>query len=194
MTKEVKRAHSSVELHPLISERWSPRSFDANYAISDLELSAILEAGRWAPSASNFQPWRFIVGRRGGATFAALSETLQDSNRLWAPNAAALISLNAVMVNDSGSPRPASRYDAGLAAAFMVLEAANRGLVTHQMAGFDGAALSANFSLADSITPLTIIAIGRQGDVEALASEQIRERELAPRSRKDLADLILASD
>jgi len=194
MTKEVKRAASSVELNPLIAERWSPRSFDSSYVISDTDLNAILEAGRWAPSASNFQPWRFIVGRRGGTTFTAIAETLQDSNRLWAPNASLLIVLSALMVNDSGSARPASRYDAGIASAFMVVEAASRGLVTHQMAGFDGAALSARFKLPESITPLTILAIGRQGDVEALTDEGIRARELAPRSRFDLSELILASD
>ncbi|MHA1257596.1 MAG: nitroreductase family protein [Promethearchaeota archaeon] len=29
--------------------------------ISDKDLNMILEAGRWAPSGTNFQPWEFIV-------------------------------------------------------------------------------------------------------------------------------------
>jgi nitroreductase len=32
--------------------------------IKDSDLNKILEAGRWAPSCSNFQPWNFIVIRK----------------------------------------------------------------------------------------------------------------------------------
>lgn len=34
-----------------------------NIAVKDVEVSAILEAGRWAPSWINKQPWNFIVIR-----------------------------------------------------------------------------------------------------------------------------------
>ncbi|MFW9819392.1 MAG: nitroreductase family protein [Candidatus Thorarchaeota archaeon] len=40
--------------------RRSIRAYQAN-PIKDKELNMILEAGRWAPSASNRQPWEFIV-------------------------------------------------------------------------------------------------------------------------------------
>ncbi|MGA1689896.1 MAG: nitroreductase family protein, partial [Candidatus Nanopelagicaceae bacterium] len=43
-------------MHPLLQERWSPRSFDENIRISSEDLLAILEAGRWSPSSNNFQP------------------------------------------------------------------------------------------------------------------------------------------
>lgn len=33
--------------------------------VSDETLTTILEAGRWAPSGLNNQPWRFLVVRRG---------------------------------------------------------------------------------------------------------------------------------
>jgi len=43
-----------------VKARRSIRSFqDKN--ISENEIEMILEAGRWAPSASNRQPWEFIV-------------------------------------------------------------------------------------------------------------------------------------
>ncbi|MFX0042231.1 MAG: nitroreductase family protein [Candidatus Hodarchaeota archaeon] len=43
-----------------VKSRRSIRSFDET-PIPDKEINMILEAGRWAPSASNRQPWEFIV-------------------------------------------------------------------------------------------------------------------------------------
>ncbi|MGV9197672.1 MAG: nitroreductase family protein [Promethearchaeia archaeon] len=48
------------ELLSLIKERRSIRSFSEKM-IPDEDLDMILEAGRWAPSASNRQAWKFIV-------------------------------------------------------------------------------------------------------------------------------------
>ena len=59
-----KTASTSVAVHPLLAERWSPRGFDRAHEIGDEALAALLEAARWAPSAGNSQPWRFLVTRR----------------------------------------------------------------------------------------------------------------------------------
>lgn len=45
-----------------IRERRSIRKYKSD-PISDEDLNVILQAGRWAPSASNKQPWHFIVVR-----------------------------------------------------------------------------------------------------------------------------------
>src|SRR5690606_39397714 len=47
-----------------IKNRWSPRIF-ANTPITEQQVKILLEAGRWAPSASNIQPWRVIWGLKG---------------------------------------------------------------------------------------------------------------------------------
>ena len=49
-----------MEFQELLKTRRSCRSFD-NSAPSEFELSAILDAGRWAPSPLNLQPWEFII-------------------------------------------------------------------------------------------------------------------------------------
>jgi nitroreductase len=64
MTINPRIAGPSVE--PLILERWSPRAFDGS-AIPDADLETIFDAARWAPSAFNAQPWRFLYARRDGA-------------------------------------------------------------------------------------------------------------------------------
>ena len=53
--------------HPIDSlflERWSPRAFDGS-ELPEADLMSIFEAARWAPSAFNSQPWRFLYSRRG---------------------------------------------------------------------------------------------------------------------------------
>ena len=52
-------------LQRLIRHRWSPVGFDRGRGIDGATLLSILEAGRWAASSSNLQPWRFIVARQG---------------------------------------------------------------------------------------------------------------------------------
>ncbi|MDQ1617936.1 MAG: hypothetical protein QOE19_505, partial [Actinomycetota bacterium] len=65
-----KTAATSAPLHPLLAERWSPRAFDTNATVTDAQMTALLEAARWSPSANNSQPWRFLVARRGTTEFA----------------------------------------------------------------------------------------------------------------------------
>ena len=49
-----------MEFKELVKARRSCRSFETT-AVSDDQLNAILEAGVWAPSPLNLQPWEFIV-------------------------------------------------------------------------------------------------------------------------------------
>jgi nitroreductase len=70
--------------------RWSPRAF-ADAAMTEADVLTLIEAARWAPSANNLQPWRFVYGLRGDAGFAAIAEALVPFNRMWAEKAAALI-------------------------------------------------------------------------------------------------------
>jgi len=48
-------ASTEVDLHPLLADRWSPRAFDRT-PLEDADVTALLEAARWAPSANNYQP------------------------------------------------------------------------------------------------------------------------------------------
>ncbi len=189
-----KSADTSQQLHPLLQERWSPRAFDENYRITDDELNAIIEAGRWSPSSNNFQPWRFIVAKRSGSNFAKISETLQGANQQWAPNASAYIVLCSLMVNDNGSQRPVSLYDCGIASAFMTMESNHRGYAVHQVGGFDKAALKQVFNIPAEIEPIAILVIGKQAAVESLSDETLRTIESSSRARKAITELIISRD
>jgi nitroreductase len=189
-----KSADTSLQLHPLLQERWSPRAFDGSHRIVDEDLNAILEAGRWSPSANNFQPWRFIVGKRGSKNFDSISETLKGFNQAWAPYASAYIVLAAVMKNDDGSDRPGSLYDLGIASAFMTMEANHRDFAVHQVGGFEKAALKSTFNLDPAIEAVAILVIGKQAPAHSLSDETLKTRETSSRARKALSELIIARD
>ncbi len=184
-----KRADTSVSLHPLIAERWSPRAFDESATISSDDLRAIFEAARWAPSAFNAQPWKFIHGVRGDEEFTQISSLLIDFNKQWAPKASALILVNALTFREDGKTNPTALYDTGLAVSLLTLEANHRGFDVHQMSGFDSQAAKATFSLEAGVEAVACIAVGKKTSPDSLPDE-IKAREIAPRSRKSLDEIV----
>ena len=54
-----------MDIFTAIKERRSCRNFMPD-PVSDEVLEKILEAGTWAPSAANNQPWEFIVVTNAG--------------------------------------------------------------------------------------------------------------------------------
>jgi len=186
----LRRADTRVPLVPLLEERWSPRSFDATATISDAQLDALLEAARWAPSASNQQPRRFVVARRGTADFDTLVGALVGFNAAWADKASALIVGIAETSTVEGEVRPFARYDLGQAIAHLTVQAHAEGFHTHQMAGVDFDVVRAAFELTDNLEPVTVTAVGVVDEADKLA-EALAEREVAERTRLPLDELVL---
>jgi nitroreductase len=188
-----KTAVTSVPIHPLLAERWSPRGFDPSHTVGDDQLSALLEAARWAPSSGNSQPWRFLVTRRGEDAHRRLFAALNPGNRAWAGAASALVLVAARSTSDEGRPLPKALYDTGQAVAALVTQAQAEGLSVHQMGGFDAGAVREEFGLDEALTPVVIVAIGRH-DASAELPESSAAREAAPRTRRPLADLLLSAE
>ncbi|MEY3729108.1 MAG: hypothetical protein RL315_723 [Actinomycetota bacterium] len=189
MAKVVKKAPTELELHPLITNRWSPRALDVNDIISNGDLHAILEAARLAPSAFNEQPWRFIFGKRGDETFNQILNGLGEFNQLWAKNSSALLLVVGTKQRGNGDPHPSYQYDLGLAVSQGTFEAHHRGYVTHQMTGFNHDVMCQTFDLT-TFEPVVVVAIGRQTDSDILPA-QMAEREKALPNRKSLTELII---
>lgn len=184
-------ADTSVPIHPPIAQRWSPRAFDPEAALSREDLLALLEAARWAPTWGRRQPVRFVVGVREDATFTAIAALLRRGNA-YATAAGALILLCA----DDGDDEKTQRYaavDAGAAMANITVEAVSRGLIAHPMAGFDVAGATETFRLAPTLRPLIVIAAGHLADL-ALTAPEIAERDRQPRHRLPLRDVVLNWD
>lgn len=173
----------------VLAERWSTRIFDAETPIDEAALASALEAARWAPSANNTQPWRFVVARRGTTEHAQIVAALMGFNQAWAADAAALV-VFAASASLDGKPLPWAAYDTGQAAAHFTVQAHASGLHTHQMGGFDRAQIAEDFGFGDDVAAVTVMAVGALGDV-ATAPEALRERELAPRTRRPIGDSLV---
>lgn len=178
---------SDVKLHPTIANRRSPRAFDPDRPLRKNTISSLLEAARWAPSSSNTQPWRFILGQKGDDTHQKIAATLSEGNRIWAENAPLLI----LAITQEEGERGTQRYawhDLGLATAQMILQASTMNIHAHIMAGFSKDQARESFTIPGEFAPLTVIAFGYLGDISSL-SEKLQAREVAPRIRKPLEEI-----
>lgn len=179
-------AQTSVPIHPPIAQRWSPRAFDPDAKVTAEQVTALLEAARWAATWGRRQPVGFVVGFRGDSTYSTLAGLLSRGNG-YAKAAAALILICADEGEDSNTALY-SAVDAGAAEANLIIEAVSRGLITHPMAGFDVDGARAAFAIPDQVRPLMVIAVGSLADY-ARVDPEIAERDAAPRSRKPLSEI-----
>jgi nitroreductase len=185
-----KAADTSVKLEENIANRWSTRSFDPTYEISDSEIIGLLEAARWAASGSNTQPWRFIVAKHGSEMFTKIAESLSGNNKVWAPNASLFVVACAQTHSAEGKERKLALYDVGLAVGQLGIQATSLGLHIHQMAGFDAEALTSSISIPSDLKALVVIAVGKYSDSTSLPDE-LQEREKVERSRKSLEEIVV---
>lgn len=184
----------SHPVDPLFVNRWSPRAFDGSQ-MPELDLKTILEAARWAPSAYNVQPWRFLYALRGDRNWDLFVGLLNPFNRTWADKASALVFLlsDTMMPGDEGRDETLSRYhsfDAGAAWAQAALQAHALGYHSHAMAGILAERVRSELKVSERFKIEIGIAVGRQSDPSDLP-EELRERE-TPSLRKPLSEIARA--
>lgn len=189
-----KPAITQVSIHDLLARRWSGRAYDCARLVSHEQLIALLEAARWAPSCYGDQPWRFVVWNRGEDESAWLQalDCLSPGNQAWA-KAAPLLLLSAAdtLFHHNGQPNRHAQYDTGAAAENLCLQALALGMMAHQMGGFDADKVRALARVPAQCVPMAMIAVGYPILPESVPDE-LRERELAPRKRRELGELFFA--
>ncbi len=171
-------------IDPQFHERWSPRAF-SDQPVTEEQVLTLIEAARWAPSASNLQPWRFIYGVRGEPEFDTLLSLLIPFNEGWAKNAAALIFITSVKTFDGERMNGSHSFDAGAAWMSLALQAHKLGLVAHGMAGLEYEKAPLVLGLPETLKLEAAVAIGYQGHPSTL-SEMLQGRE-TPSSRQPLS-------
>jgi nitroreductase len=175
-------------VEPLL-HRWSPRAF-ADGPIPAEDLKKGFEAARWAASSYNEQPWRFVVGHRGDATYQKIFDSLVPFNQSWAKSAPVLV-LSAARKHfaHNGQVNHHSWHDTGAAMANFNTQITALGLHAHSMAGFDHDKAKANLNIPDDFDTVAVTAVGYLGDPESLP-EGLRTQEVSPRQRKDLKEFV----
>jgi nitroreductase len=187
-------AKTDYPVHEIIQNRWSPRAF-SNKPVSREILRSLFEAARWAPSSSNEQPWAFIVGTNDDSeTHRKILSTMVEFNQAWAKHAPVLaIAVSEMEFAHNKTPNRNAFYDTGSAVAHLTAEATWRGLFVHQMAGFDPHKASEVFHIPKGWEAIAVFAVGHPGDPNGLP-DKLRERELAPRSRKPISEFVMSGE
>lgn len=186
-----KPAITQQAIHELLANRWSGRAYDADRSVSKEQVVSLLEAARWAPSCFGDQPWRYVVCNKADnlQAWQAAFDCLVPGNQGWAVNAPVLLLICAdTLFGHNDKPNKWAAYDTGAATENLCLQATALGLMAHQMGGFDADKARVIFKVPERYQILAMVTVGYQATVESLSGE-IKERELAARSRKPLEAL-----
>jgi len=179
-------------VNELIQNRWSPRAFSDKLVPQEV-LRSLFEAARWAPSSNNEQPWAFIVATKDDTeNFEKSLGALVEFNANWAKKAPVLvIAVAELAFAKNNAPNRNAQYDVGAASLQLAIEATARGLVVHQMAGFDPETAKEAYDIPQGWEPIAAMAIGYPGDASSLP-EPLQSREKAPRSRKRIREFVMS--
>ena len=141
----------------LARERYSCRNFSTK-EVEKEKIEKVLEAGRLAPTARNFQPQRMLV--------------LKDKKELEKLNNCTQFGWNAPVIiiafYDKTASGKRTKYDnkdygetdTSIAVTHMILEAQNLGLGTTWIGSFDPKELTKTYEVPDKLIPIAILALG----------------------------------
>ena len=181
--------HPDFPIDPIFHARWSPRAFVPT-TMPETDLLRSIEAARWAPSAYNVQPWRFVYALRDDSHFDRFLDLLVPFNRAWARRASAIVFVASdTMLRYEGevSPSRSHSFDTGAAWAQFALQATKLGYHTHGIGGLDYDRAHEALGVPEGFRVEMAIAIGRRGTVDELP-ETLRERE-EPSPRRPVSEL-----
>ncbi|GER68615.1 nitroreductase [Weizmannia acidilactici] len=185
MVKTFSPRKAQYEIDPVYLERWSPRSFLEKEVPEDV-LMSLFEAARWAPSAFNHQPWRFIIARTKEDREKFMS-FIGEFNKTWCKTVPSFALVISKTESDTG-PIRSHAFDAGAAWGYLSLEAVRKGLATHPMTGFDFEKAREVLNIPEDYAIDALIAIGYQGEKDALPVA-LQERE-TPSDRRPVKESV----
>lgn len=147
-----------MELNDIISNRKSIRKFN-NQPIDKKIVDEILESARLAPSAVNYQPWKFFI-----CTSDKAKNAIRESyNREWFAAAQMYIVAcgdHAQSWKRLSDGKDHCDIDIAIAVEHMVLKITDLGLGTCWVCNFDAAKVKEALHLPDSVEPLVLLPLG----------------------------------
>jgi len=125
-----------MEYTELIRRRESIRNYDPGRPVSKKILEKILDAGRLAPSACNYQPWKFILV----SSPEMLAKVKSAYSRDWfrdAPHVLVMLGIKDKAWIRSYDGYNSVETDAAIAMTHIILAAENEGVGTCWIAAYD---------------------------------------------------------
>jgi 3-hydroxypropanoate dehydrogenase len=151
--------------------------------VEEAQIEAIIEAIRWAPTAGNGSPGRFLIVRSAQAR-ERLAAQMSESNRaktLAAPLTVVTAAdtrfhdhlhllmpdrpnAGARFESDDVKREAAARFSATLQTAYFILAVRAAGLAAGPMTGYDAAGINAEFFGDGRYSVLAVVNIGKPGE------------------------------
>ncbi len=169
----------------MVRKRRSVHYFTAD-EVSDGDLEYVLEAARWAPSACNVQPWRFVVVRKSENIHKVWESTVGILN-ITPQNFILKAPVLIVVCTDTKAYRGHQAIvkadlfciqDSAVATMNLLLAVCDRGLGACWVGTFNEDKLRVTLNIPSHVKPVAIIPIGHTKSNEK------------PRPRKLLKDLV----
>ena len=182
-TKEIIKFKKTKLKFPIIKylgTRFSPRFFKDEKVDSRI-INSMIEAGRWAPSAYNHQPWYFYWTSQGSIAYKNVFFSLSDRNQ-WAKTAPVLM-VGCYLKEREGKTNVFAQYDLGSSVMSMIAQAQSLGVYTRQMGLFDHKKLQQLLNIPKEYEPFIVLAVGKIGDYTKI-DQELLDKELQKRERK----------
>jgi len=153
-------------------------------------VEQLLQAAHWAPSCANNQPWRFVPVDAPNV-LAQVKDGLSSGN-YWASPSPLIIAVASKPELDCRIPdgRDYYAFGCGMATMNLMLEATQRGLIAHPIAGFTQAPIKETLGIPDSFQLMTLVICGYPAEDHGGLSEKHQQEETAPRIRRPLDEVV----
>ncbi len=155
-----------------LKARCSVRGY-TDHTVEDDKLDAILEAGRFAPTAANLQPQSVIVVK----SKEGLEKISQAANIYGAPLAIIVCADKTKAWKRPYDGKITTDIDASIVTDHMMLEATSLGLGSVWICHFKPDILRSNFGISENLEPVNILAVGYMDDSVPLREKSRKARE-----------------
>ncbi|MCX6281119.1 MAG: nitroreductase family protein [Bacteroidetes bacterium] len=159
----------------LARSRYSVRNYLPK-TVEEEKLNYILECGRVAPSAANYQPWMINVVRD-----PEVKKKLEETyNRDWLKQAPVIL----VFIGDHrkgwkrGDGKDHTDIDIAIIADHVTLAAAEQGLGTCWICNFNAVKCAELMNLPDHLEPIAYLSLGYPADSMDATSRHLKRRSL----------------
>lgn len=166
-----------MEFYEVVRRRLSVRAYKPD-PIPDEVLNRIIEAGRLAPSAKNYQPWKFIVVRDPAVRAALVPACRGQKFIAEAPVVICGCAVEEQVWKGMGGYWSAEAVDLAIALEHMILAATAEGLGTCWIGAFVEADVKNVLGIPSGVKPIALTPIGYPA------------REASPRPRKPIEEIV----
>jgi len=167
-------------LRELANIRESCRHY-ADRPVSREDLVDMVQTAILSPNASNRQSWRFVIAQGDKAQKVADLCGIIPGNNAWAHEVSAFIIISSTVRESrvaDGQPHDFPTVDAGIAAGYLCLAAAEKGLATCIIGSADEEGIKKLFDIDPERRVHILLAVGYPADAPKMTHNRLAFEEL----------------